>query len=46
MLLNFHRHEHFLKDHSIGKCVGVFFFVSLFFFSSLVHSFPSLWMLT
>lgn len=38
MLLNFHRHEHFLKDHSIGKCVGVFFFfVSLFFF--LAHWF-------
>lgn len=30
MLLNFHRHEHFLKDHSIGKCVGV----SVFFYSS------------
>lgn len=32
MLLNFPRHEHFLKDHSIGKCVGVsFFFLALWF---------------
>lgn len=27
-LLNFYCHKHFLKDHWIGKCVGVSFFLS------------------
>lgn len=42
VLLNFHRHKHFLKDHSIGKRVGVYFF----FFLALVRPFPSQWKLT
>lgn len=41
VLLNFHRHEHFLKEHSSRKCVGVSVFY-LFVFNSLVHLFPSL----
>lgn len=36
VLLNFYRHEHFLKDHWIGKCVGVSDF--LFFFFALCFS--------
>lgn len=39
MLLNFHRHEHFLKDHSIGKCVGVSVFLFFFFSSGSPFSF-------
>lgn len=32
ILLNFHCHEQFLKDHSLGKCVGVSFSALAFAF--------------